>query len=177
MTATKKPPKKDDKQTTIDRFKSVFETIDGFFVDMEKLDQEITTQRVQVEETRGVYDNAKQKLKDLEALREGAEKSLVRFLRPQPGEILPLFDQMKDADETIHGQGASEWRKEPISALRISGKALELLTAADIYFVGQLQDRVMDDADKWWEKVTGLSEGIAAAIVDGLNEFIFKRSE
>jgi hypothetical protein len=79
---------------------------------------------------------------------------------------------MEPADEELHGEGSSEWRKEPIAALGISLPSQIALNAADIIFVGQLQDRVLADPTSWFESIDGISPGAASAITDSLNDFI-----
>lgn len=177
-TATSERPKakKQSESVALQRFKSVFETIDGFFESMEELDDELLEAKADYEKANAARDAARDRVRELEQMRQVSERSLMRFLRPTAGEVLPLFDQMEPADEEVHGENASEWRKEPIAAIRVSAKALELLTGSDIVLVGQLQDRVLENPHGWWEKVEGMNAGIAAAVVDGLNEFIAKRS-
>ena len=131
----------------------------------------------EVETAELAYESAKQRLKEAKSERDGAERTLLRFLNPAGGEIHPLFDQMQAPDEDLHGKGCSKWRQEPISALRLSLSAVQALTGQDILFVGQLQDRVMAKSHSWWEEVTGLNASVAAAIVDRLNDFILERTK
>jgi hypothetical protein len=90
---------------------------------------------------------------------------------------MPLFDRMEPADEEKHGAHSEEWRKEPVSALRLSLIASNLLAAADVLFVGQLQDRVQRRPDDWSDEIEGLTAPMAAAIADKLNDFIAERTK
>jgi uncharacterized protein YdcH (DUF465 family) len=170
-------PTDDTRETALHRYKQVFETIDGFNRSIDELDSLITEAKITVEEHNVRLKESRSKLKDLEELRAGAEKSLLRFLRPKNGEFMPLFDQMDEADEDVHGKNAADWRSEPINVLLISPRSIELLNAADIVLVGQLQDKMLDGGRDWWKAIEGLNEGIAAAIADGISEFINKRSK
>lgn len=166
-----------DLQVTLKRYKAYFETIDGYNNAITQLDGEVTEAEIAVEEQKVLLSKVREKLRDLEDMREAAQKSLLRFLNPKNREELPLFDQMDDADEDVHGHNADDWRTEPINALRISPKSIELLNSIDILLVGQLQDKMLDGGQYWWKSIDGLSEAVAAAIADGLAEFINRRSK
>jgi hypothetical protein len=73
----------------------------------------------------------------------------------------------------VHGESSGQWRKDPIATLRLSPIAHQSLIEADILFVGQLQDRVLENSDRWHEEIDGITGAMAAAIVDKLNDFIF----
>ncbi len=115
---------------------------------------------------------AKDELAAARDARDGTKHALFMYLKPGPTEIMPLFDRMEKADEEKHGANAKEWRTESVSALRLSIAATQILTAADVMFVGQLQDRMQEDPETWWEKIEGLSQAMALAVADRLNEFI-----
>lgn len=83
---------------------------------------------------------------------------------------------MDPAVEEVHGINSDQWRLEPIAALRLSLPAQMALNDADIMLVGQLQDRVLKSPEAWWESISGLNFGMAAAICDLLNDFINERS-
>jgi hypothetical protein len=166
-----------DLQVTLKRYKAYFETIDGYNNAITQLDGEVTDAEIAVEEQKIKLSKVREQLRDLEDMREAAQKSLLRFLNPKNREELPLFDQMDDADEEVHGVNAADWRTEPINALRISPKSIELLNGADILLVGQLQDKMLDGDQYWWKSIDGLSEAVAAAIADGMSEFINRRSK
>ena len=163
-------------ESKLDRYECYFETIDGFQRSIVDLDDQVTAAKVTVEELKVKLSEARDELKELESLREAAEKSLLRFLHPKNREDLPLFDQMDEADEEIHGEGAADWRTEPITVLRISPKSIELLNDAGILLVGQLQDKMLSGGGLWWQKIDGLTEGASAAIADGMSEFINNRT-
>lgn len=80
----------------------------------------------EVEAAELAYDSAKQRLKEAKSQRDGAERTLLRFLNPSGGEFHPLFDKMQAPDEDVHGKGCKKWRQEPISALKLSLTAVAL---------------------------------------------------
>lgn len=105
------------------------------------------------------------------------EHRVDEILARQLGDRMPLFDTMEPADDEKHGTGSAEWRKDPLSVLKLSLPSISILNEADILFVGQLQDRVQDKPEDWWESITGMTAPVAAAIVDRLNEFLFKNEK
>lgn len=175
MTATMAT--EEDLQVTLRRYKAYFDTIDGYNAAITELDEAATAAEIEVEEHKIKMSKAREKLRDLEDMRDAAQKSLLRFLDPKNREELPLFDQMDDADDELHGANAADWRTEPINALRISPKSIEILNGADILLVGQLQDKMLDGGQYWWKWIDGLSEAVAAAIADGMAEFINRRTK
>jgi len=90
---------------------------------------------------REAYDAAKAAVKDERQVEHSTVTMLLKFVTPGSVETFPLFDQMEPADEKAHGTGAAEWRKEPITALRMSSVAVQCLVAGDIVLVGQLRTR------------------------------------
>lgn len=156
----------------VDQYEQVFDEVEHFVELIRTQDGQIGEAQEVVYKTKDAYERAKADLLAAREARDGTKHALFMFLKPGPAEILPLFDRMDPADEEKHGEGSTEWRKEPVSALRLSLVATNLLTAADVIFVGQLQDRIQADADQWWEKFEGLTAPMAAAIADRLNEFI-----
>lgn len=160
----------------LDQYRQVFGKIDDFVNLIHQQETEILDAAAAYNEAKAKYEQAKQDLADAREARDGSKHSLFKFLQPGAMKILPLFDRMDPADEEKHGAHADEWRQEPISAMRLSLVATNLLTAADVMFVGQLQDRVQDDPDAWWEKIDGLTAPVAMAIADQLNEFINDRT-
>jgi hypothetical protein len=176
-TKTKRPSDVETLQTLVDQYEQVFDEVQTYIDLIRNQDNEIS-------ERTKVYYEAKEKSDkargDLDASRDalaGTKHALFMFLRPGRAEILPLFDRMEKADEEKHGKHSDEWRKEPISALRLSLVATNVLTAADVLLVGQLQDRVQADANAWFEKIEGLTPPMAAAIADKLNDFIAEHSK
>jgi hypothetical protein len=153
-------------------YKDVFDEISRFTALIARQELEIQEAETKVTESKVAFENAKEQLRDLQQARDGSKHGLYRFLCPVNGKFLPLFDRMEPADEDLHGEGSTEWRKEPVAAIGISLPAQIALNAADILFVGQLQDCVMNNPAAWFESMEGLSAGAASAIVDSLNDFI-----
>lgn len=152
-------------------YEGLFEEIERFTELLDEQDREIAELAGKAAAAKQEYEDRRDELREAKDAREGTEHSLFMFLRPGPGKIMPLFDRMEPADDDKHGTNSSEWRKEPIAALRLSLVASTALATADILFVGQLQDRVQAD-NQWWEKVEGLTNPMAQAIADKLNDFI-----
>lgn len=113
-------------------------------------------------------------IRSLENLIDSSNDAMISVLEPGPAEFLPLFDKMEKANPKTHGRNAQLWRERPISVLRLSPIASQALIDAGVVFIGQLQDRVLEDPDQWWESIEGLDEVKAAAIADKLNDFVSK---
>lgn len=163
-------------QKRIDAYEQVFDEVQHFIDLIHKQDGEITEANVVMLAAKEEFERTKDLLSQARDARDGTKHALFMYLRPGPSEILPLFDRMEEADEEKHGANSTEWRKEPISALRLSLVATNFLTAADVIFVGQLQDRVQADGEGWWEKIEGLTAPVAAAVADRLNDFINEKT-
>lgn len=185
MARKKSPPmdspnntqKESNPDEAIHRYEEILDQISRFTRAIAGQEEAITQARFAVAEAKENFEDKKKKLQELESVRDGVKDTLFAFLSPESGEILPLFDTMKPADEEKHGKNSSDWRKEPIAVLQLSLLSLKALTEADIVMVGQLQDRVIEGDTKWWDKIDGLTPGSAAAIVDRLNDFIFDRTQ
>lgn len=183
MTATttkKKSKKPDDVESLrrlVDQYQGIFDEVEHFVALIKRQDDEVHEKQTLVFEAKENYESLKADLAQAKDARDGTKHALFTYLKPGPTEILPLFDRMEEADEEKHGANSDEWRKEPISALGLSLAATEILTAADIVFVGQLQDRVQADAEQWWEKIEGMKAPTAAAILDLLNDFIAEHTK
>lgn len=178
-TSKKKPTRKREKSSdeiTLEQYSELFDQIHRFTTSIASIDEKIIEQNATVLEAKARLDDAREKLRELETSRDGSKHSLYRFLNPQTGEIFPLLDTMEVTDEEVHGKGSIEWRKEPVSNLKLSLPAINALTSVDIVMVGQLQDRVMAQPDNWFESIPPLNNGTASAIVDRLNDFIFERT-
>lgn len=160
----------------VKQYEQVFGEVEHFIKLIGRQEDEISERRKACFEAKGKYEAAKDELQSACEARDGTKHSLFVFLRPGPADILPLFDRMEPADEEKHGAHSDEWRKEPVAALRLSLVATNVLTAADVIFVGQLQDRVQAEPGDWWEKIEGLTAPMAAAIADKLNDFITEHS-
>lgn len=113
-------------------------------------------------------------IKSVKELISGSNDGIIKLIEPGPMAFMPLFDQMEKADPKTHGKNAAKWREEPVSVLRLSPTSTELLYAAEILFIGQLQDRILEDPQEWWKSVEGLTLSIAAAIADKLSDFASK---
>lgn len=113
-------------------------------------------------------------IKSVKELISGSADGMIKLIEPGPVAFLPLFDQMEKADPKTHGKNAAKWREEPVSVLRLSPMSTELLYAAEILFIGQLQDRILEDPQEWWKSVAGLTLSFAAAIADKLSDFASK---
>ncbi len=117
----------EDQDIKLRRYEAYFETIDNFNGTIADLDKQIIEAELAVEEQKAILKRVRDLLGDLEDAKEATQKSLLRFLDPKNREELPLFEQMDEADEEVHGANAADWRQEPINALRISPKSMELL--------------------------------------------------
>lgn len=164
-------------QALLDQYEQVFGEVAHFIELIARQETEITEKQQTSYEAKEKFERAKSELSEAREARDGTKHALFMFLKPGPAEILPLFDRMDPADEEKHGAHSAEWRTEPISALRLSLVATNLLTAADVLFVGQLQDRVQEKPDDWWESIDGLTPPLAAAIGDRLNDFIAEHTK
>lgn len=146
--------------------------IDRFAEQLRSTHERIAELEKDCQAKREAFEDAKALVKEEKEVEHATVAMLLKFVAPGSLETFPLFDTMEPADETTHGRGASEWRKEPITALRISAVAMQCLVAADIVLVGQLQDAIMDDPENWWQRVEGVSSGMADAIQVKYEEFV-----
>lgn len=164
-------------QKQLAAYEAVFHEVQHFTDLIRHQDEEVGKAHRAMLEAKEKYDRAREELEAAREARDGTKHSLFVYLRPGPAEILPLFDRMEPADEEKHGAKSDEWRKEPISALKLSLVATTLLTNADVIFVGQLQDRLQAAGEAWWQEIDGLTAPMAAAIADKLADFINDRSK
>lgn len=116
----------------------------------------------------------REQIKSLKQSIESASDGMIALIEPGPMKFMPLFDQMEKASTKKHGTNAAKWRELPLSELRLSPAATSILYEADILFIGQLQDRVLDNSEGWWNEIKGLTAPIAAAIADKLADFAKK---
>lgn len=142
-----------------------------------------------------VVGDAKRELKELQAkeaqlkiaLREvqddirsakelinSSNNGMISLIEPGPKEFMPLFDRMEKSDAKKHGTNSGKWREQPLSILKLSPAATDLLYEADILFIGQLQDRIIERPGDWFDFIEGLTFPVAAAIADKLNDFVKK---
>jgi hypothetical protein len=154
------------------QYEEVFGEVERYIDLIASQEREIIELTTAMHEAKAVYEESKRLVSEAREARDGTKHGLFMFLKPGPAEIMPLFDRMEPADEELHGHNSSEWRKEPISALRLSLIAANSLTNADILLVGQLQDRILDQPDNWYEAIEGLTRPMAMAIADRLTDFI-----
>lgn len=172
-------PQNDDefenKLTELERYQSVFGEITRFVDVIRQGEKELEEAKLELAQAKAAMEAAKDRVTEINDYRDAAKHGLLRYL-DRGKEILPLFDQMDPSDDEVHGEHSTEWRSEPVTALKLSLTSQIALSEAEIMLVGQLQDRVLQEPQRWWEKVPGLSLGIAAAIVDRLNDFISERS-
>lgn len=160
----------------VERYEALWDEVNVFLEFVRNQRDEQKEADLKVAETKAAYEAAKAEAAAVRDTISGAKDSLFKMLEPGTPEILPLFDRMEPADEEKHGANAEEWRKEPIAALRLSPRATELLLAADVILVGQLQDRIQANAD-WWESIDGMTLAVGMAIADRLNDFIFDETK
>lgn len=178
--ATKKPParrrrKPEDVDTLVaelERYDALFSEVTMFLDFMRGQREELKEAEARTAECKNAYEAAKREESAIRDSLLGAKDSLVRILEPGVAEFFPLFDRMEPADEEKHGVRSDQWRKEPVAALRLSPRATELLLAADVILVGQLQDRIQSSPESWWQAIEGLTLPTAAAIADRLADFI-----
>jgi len=173
----KRPTDPETLTKLVEQYEQVFGEVAHFIELINRQEAEISKSQEFTYKAKERYESAKRELATARDARDGTKHALFMFLRPGPAEILPLFDRMDPADEEKHGAHAEDWRKEPVSALRLSLVATNLLTAADVIFVGQLQDRVQAQPADWWAAIDGLTEPVALAIGDKLNDFIAERTK
>jgi hypothetical protein len=171
------PADADTLRKLVAQYEEVFGEVAHFIKLIARQEIEISERQLVVNATKEKFETAKSELAQSRESRDGTKHALFMFLKPGPTEILPLFDRMEPAKEEKHGKHSDEWRKEPISALRLSLMATNLLTAADVIFVGQLQDRVQAKPADWWKETEGITDPMAAAIGDLLNDFIAERTK
>lgn len=175
------PTKQKPKQTNEAKLRSQVERYEAFFADINSFIDLVKNDRLQLSaavareaELKEEYDAARAATRAIRDSISGSKDALFRLVEPGATKFMPLFDRMEPADPEKHGEHSVEWRKDPVTALRLSPIATEALIQADIVCVGQLQDAVMNNPDTWWEKFDGLTSAIAAAIADKLNDFIFR---
>lgn len=141
----------------------------------------VSERKSELEELREEEAKYSRKLKDVrDRIREcedhihSASDGMLAILEPGPVKFMPLFDKMEKASVQKHGPNSVKWRELPISTLRLSPTSTSLLYQAEVLFIGQLQDRIMNDPNEWWTKIEGLTPPIAAAISDKLHDWVAK---
>jgi hypothetical protein len=155
--------------------------VQAFFVEIEKFSDIVHKAKhglkgllAQESELKDELSEVRAEIRSTKNLIESSNDGILQILEPGPAEFMPLFDRMEKATPEKHGKNATKWRERPVSVLRLSPLASSALIDADILFVGQLQDIILADPDEWWSETNGLTDAIAAAIADKLNDFIKK---
>ena len=155
---------------------------DRYIAEIDKFATELNGQHVKIDLLTREMDAAEQVFREAKsAVREAKDYEhetvalLLKFIRPGSVDVMPLFDQMEPADEEKQGVGATEWRKEPITALNLSALAMKALIAVDIVLVGQLQDKIATGSE-WAQGLDTLTDAIAQAIEAKLEDFIREKT-
>lgn len=186
-TATPKKPKPSDQRaatqmaTELQNVKAELELVNRFLGKIQTFSDIVGEAKTKLNERRKDEAEIRQELnecrddiKSLQELIEASNNGIISLIEPGPDKFMPLFDKMEKASPTKHGTNAGKWRERPISILKLSPTATNLLYEAEILFIGQLQDCILKDPAAWWEAIMGLTEPIAAAIADKLNAFAKK---
>lgn len=159
---------------TVNRF---LERIQSFSTVMTEAKAELATLKEREHRLAEDLSEIRGRIKDLKNSITATSDGMIALIEPGPVKFMPLFDQMEKASPKKHGANAARWRELPISELRLSPVSTSLLYAAEILFIGQLQDRILAEPDAWWKTIDGLTEPIAAAIADKLADFAKKGGE
>lgn len=154
---------------TVHRF---LDKVQKFSDVIEEAKTELFHFREEEEELDRRLKNLREKIRVVKDQIACANDGMLAMLEPGPVKFMPLFDKMEKASTAKHGQNASKWRELPVSSLRLSPSATTFLYEAELLFIGQLQDRILESPETWWEKVSGLTAPIAAAIADKLSDFV-----
>lgn len=187
-TATKRKPPKPETQSgtqtvveqlaearaelaTVNRF---LEKIQTFSNIVGEAKTELKALQAEERELAEQLSELRDKIKTLKGGIDSANDGMLALIEPGPVQFMPLFDQMEKASPTKHGTNAAKWRELPVSVLRLSPASTSILYEAEILFIGQLQDRVLEDPEQWWQYVPGLTAPLAAAIADKLADFAKK---
>ncbi len=170
----------DKLQTELDEARQQLGAMTSFLSEVQKFSDIVTEAKSQLKDAREQEAQLKDELTevrshitDLKSMIDGTNNGMLAVLEPGPQKFMPLFDRMEPADTKLHGKNAQQWRELPLSKLRLSPVATNSLIEADILFIGQLQDRILEN-DEWWKDVDGITEPIAAAIADKLTDFVTK---
>lgn len=161
-----------DKSEAMERY---IAKIDQFATMLGEHQSEIVKLKNEEAATKAAHEEAKARAREAREREHNTVSLLLKFITPGSIEIVPLFDRMEPADETVHGAHSTEWRKEPITALGLSSIATRALIDADIVLVGQLQDRVMK-GESWPDDLPAINPGMAQAIEMKLAKFIEERA-
>ena len=174
-TARKKTARKSKPNQTA-AMERYIEEIDRYATLLRDQQEEIKSLKKDLAVAKQVYDESRAAVANAKEVEHNTVELLLKFVTPGSIDIMPLFDTMDEADEEIHGKQSSEWRKQPIAALKLSAVAMRALIDNDIVLVGQLQDRMLKDGDGWYDEFEGISDGMSQAIEAKLNEYIYERT-
>ena len=153
---------------TVNRFLERVQTFSNVVGDSKA---ELSKLRQKEREDSEALSELRERIKMLKQSIESASDGMIALIEPGPLKFMPLFDQMEKASPKKHGTNAAKWRELPLSELRLSPMSTTAFYEADILFIGQLQDRILNDPENWWETINGLTAPIAAAIADKLADF------
>lgn len=156
---------------TVNRFLDKVQTFSNVVGDAKA---ELSKLRQKEREDAESLSELRERIKMLKQSIESASDGMIALIEPGPLKFMPLFDQMEKASPKKHGTNAAKWRELPLSELRLSPVSTSMLYEADILFIGQLQDRILNDPENWWETIDGMTAPIAAAIADKLSDFAKK---
>lgn len=176
VAATKKPTKKAPHEEALTRMRRYIEEVDRFASLLRETQEQIVELSRELAVRKAAYEDAKESVREAKEIEHNTVSLLLKFIVPGSCDILPLFDRMEEPDEEEHGKHAKEWRSETVAVLKLSAAAMRALIDADIVLVGQLQDRLLAEPEKWYEPVK-ITLGMAEAIAAKLQEFIEERTK
>lgn len=156
---------------TVHRF---LEKVQSFSGVISKAKRDLVDLKAEEEELASKLKVVREEIREAKGQIESASDGILAILEPGPVVFMPLFDRMEKAVPQKHGPNSSKWREQPISVLKLSPLSTSMLYEAEILFIGQLQDKVMEAPNEWWEYIPGLTQPIAAAISDKLADFVAK---
>lgn len=145
--------------------------VDRFASMLNDSQEKIGRLEADLELRKAAYEEGKRAVREAKDIEHSTITLLLRFIRPGSPDIMPLFDTMAEADESVQGPGATQWRGEPIAVLGLSAAALRALIAANVVLVGQLQDLMLADPEEWYAELEGVSRGMAEAIAAKFYEY------
>lgn len=126
---------------TVNRFLEKIQTFSNVVGDAKSELKELQEEEREVAEK---LAELRDRIKQLKQSIDCASDGMLALIEPGPMKFMPLFDQMEKASPTKHGTNAAKWRELPLSTLKLSPVSTSLLYEADILFIGQLQDRIID---------------------------------
>lgn len=156
---------------TVNRFLEKIQTFSNVVGDAKSTLKDLQAEEREVVERLAELRDA---IKSIKGSIDSASDGMLALIEPGPIKFMPLFDQMEKASTTKHGTNAAKWRERPLSDLRLSPASTSALYKAEILFIGQLQDLILEDPAEWWDSIAGLTAPIAAAIADKLTDFAKK---